>query len=83
MSALEFTEVTLEDVRSAAFMRLELDLDERLARLREANDSFDDEPTTIKRRGRIAEVKELLALIRQSRQSEDSRHPRLAPFRPR
>lgn len=48
------------DTRSGVWNRLEADLRDRLARLREENDSGDAEETA-RRRGRIAEIKELLA----------------------
>ena len=50
----------------AAFLR------GRLARLREENDSGDMD-STARRRGRIAEIKELLSLGDQALHSEDAR----------
>lgn len=80
MSDFPIQELTREDFRSRPFEHFEHDLALRLEQLREENDSSGDAETTAKRRGRIAEVKELLALIRQSRQAEDSRPMRLASF---
>lgn len=64
------------DVRSGAWQRLEVDLERRLAALREDNDAGDAEETT-RRRGRIAEIKGLLAfgraLARESQLGEFDR----------
>lgn len=54
-------DLTHEDLYSPTWAKLRDYYTARLAHLREENDSG-DEPNTAKRRGRIAEVKELLAL---------------------
>lgn len=60
------------DFESLTWKRLSALLADRLQQLREENDSGDAEVTT-KRRGRIAEIKELMALEDQARQGEDDR----------
>lgn len=74
--------LTVVDARSPAMENLLKDLEARLAALREENDSSSDVETTAKRRGRIAECKEWLALIRQTQQAEDTRFKRVASFPP-
>ena len=51
-----------EDFDSRLWQRMRAHLETRLAVLRQENDGSSDELTTAKRRGRIAEIKELLAL---------------------
>lgn len=51
-----------DDLRSPTWARIESHLRDRLAELRERNDADADEARTAKTRGRIAELKELLAL---------------------
>ena len=58
--------LTREDLRTTAWAHLIEDLQLRLLALREENDSFSDEITTAKRRGRIAELKEWIALAQQA-----------------
>lgn len=62
--------LTREDLRSKTWERLVQDMDARLAALRVENDSSSDHDTTTKRRGRIAELKEWLALALQAQSSE-------------
>jgi hypothetical protein len=59
--------LTRSDFDTRTWARLRLLLAARLQLLREENDSGDDE-TTARRRGRIAEIKELLALEDEIRQ---------------
>ena len=59
---IEPRHLTREDLRSKTWERLTEDLRARLDALRIENDSFGDHDTTTKRRGRIAELKEWLAL---------------------
>ena len=66
------THLTREDLRTATWDRLAADMQARLQTLREENDSFSDEITTAKRRGRIAEVKALLDLAKQAQRSDGS-----------
>lgn len=58
--------ITRNDTLSPAWMRLEKAFRARLQRLREENDSGDEE-VTAKRRGRIAEIKDLLAFTDEVR----------------
>ena len=74
--------LTREDLRTTAWAHFIEDLQDRLQALREENDSFSDEMTTAKRRGRIAEVKGLLDLAKQAQRSDDSPHG-LSSFQPR
>lgn len=69
-----FLSTTRADVHSRVWDNLLEDLTARLNELRVENDSFSDLETTAKRRGRIAELKEWLALAEQARSSDDSRH---------
>jgi hypothetical protein len=57
------------DVRGQTMDRIIIGLEARLQELREENDSGDFEATT-KRRGRIVELKEWLALIARARQAD-------------
>jgi len=55
---------TREDIQSPAFARLSAALEDRINHLRVENDSPQmDELKTARHRGRIAELKELLALV--------------------
>lgn len=78
---IEPVHLTREDLRSSTWARFEQDLQARIDALRVENDSFSDHETTTKRRGRIAELKEWLALASQARQSEGSLKS-LHSFRP-
>lgn len=75
--------LTREDMRSTAWMHFIEDLQLRLQTLREENDSFSDEQTTAKRRGRIAEAKDMLDLAKQAQRSDSSPHglPSSQPYR--
>ena len=64
------THLTPADFRSRAFENLIEELKHRIATLREENDSFSDHDTTTKRRGRLAEAKEWLALVTQAQSRE-------------
>ena len=70
--------LTREDLRSLTWERLVEDIKARVTELRVENDSSSDHDTTTKRRGRIAELKGLLALANQARHS-DASSPDLAP----
>lgn len=54
--------LTRDDLNSATWQRLETHLRARLASLREQNDHDAADVATYRRRGAIAEVKDLLAL---------------------
>jgi len=56
------TTLTINDVRSDTWRRVEAILNERIAAHRLENDTPLDETKTTRLRGRIAEAKELLAL---------------------
>lgn len=58
--------LTREDLRSRTWEHLVEEMTARLEALRLENDSFSDHETTTKRRGRIAELKEWLALASQA-----------------
>jgi hypothetical protein len=60
------TPLTAEDINSRTWERVRAHLLERIEQLRVENDSFSDHDTTTKRRGRIAELKELLTLGNQA-----------------
>lgn len=60
------------DFQSRTWDHFKEHLEARLQRLREENDSGDADATA-KRRGRIAEVKELLALGDEAQHGEDER----------
>lgn len=80
---LEVKHLTREDLRSRTWEHLIAEMADRLAALRIENDSFSDHDTTTKRRGRIAELKEWLALAEQAQRSDDSGpYGPLASFRP-
>lgn len=64
--------LTREDLRTTAWDHLIADMQARLQTLREENDSFSDDMTTAKRRGRIAEVKDWLDLAKQAQRSDGS-----------
>lgn len=70
---VKFEATTRSDVHSRVWDNLLEDLTARLNELRVENDSFGDAETTAKRRGRIAELKEWLALAEQARSSDDTR----------
>ena len=75
--------LTPEDLRTRTWERFVEEMHARIATLREENDSFSDHDTTTKRRGRLAEVKEWLALAEQAQRSDDSGpYGPLASFRP-
>lgn len=59
-----------EDIKTQCWEHLVADMTDRLQELREQNDSIDDHETTSKRRGRIAELKEWLALATQAQSSD-------------
>lgn len=71
MSEPKLRATTLNDVRSRTIANVMEDMRARLQTLREENDTGDAE-ITAKRRGRIAEVKEWLALLEQARSSVDA-----------
>jgi pyridoxine/pyridoxamine 5'-phosphate oxidase len=66
------TFLTREDFHSTTWEHFCDEMSARLAQLRYENDSFSDHETTVKRRGRIAELKEWLDLAKQAQSSEDS-----------
>lgn len=55
-------ELTAHERRSELWSRLEAHMRERLDQLRQKNDSHQPENTTADTRGRIGQIKELLAL---------------------
>jgi len=58
--------LAIADVQSPTWAKVRDYLQQRLAQLREENDSGDTEITT-RRRGRIAEIKDMLALEEEAR----------------
>lgn len=80
---VKFEATTRADVHSRVWDNLLEDLQARLNHLRVENDSAGDEVTTAKRRGRIAELKEWLALAEQARSRDDTRpQMRVSSFQP-
>lgn len=72
MSYIQPQHITPEDTRTRAWEHVIDDMRLRLDALRLENDSASDELTTAKRRGRIAELKEWVALAEQARPSANS-----------
>ena len=64
--------LTIEEKRSPLWRRLEEYLDERLIALRKENDGDRSELDTAKLRGRIAEVKSMIALGKETAQKDHS-----------
>jgi hypothetical protein len=54
--------LTPQDLQSATWRKLEAHLTERLTALRAQNDGELDETSTARLRGRLAQIKEILAL---------------------
>lgn len=79
---IEPVHLTREDLRSKTWERFTEDLRARIDALRAENDSFSDHDTTTKRRGRLAELKEWLALAQQALPREDGPHGGPSSFRP-
>lgn len=66
--------LTLEDFQTRTWALLASHMRERIAELREENDSFKlDEAATARTRGRIAQLKELLALADKAAEARASR----------
>lgn len=59
--------LAIADVQSPTWAKVRDYLQQRLAQLREENDSGDTEIITTRRRGRIAEIKDMLALEEEAR----------------
>lgn len=64
------TTLTHDDINSQTWERVSAHITARIKTLRVENDSFSDHEVTTKRRGRIAELKELLLLGSQPQQRE-------------
>lgn len=79
---IEPVHLTREDMRTRTWERFVEELRSRIATLRIENDSFSDHDTTTKRRGRLAEAKEWLALAEQAQRSDASSQD-LAAFQSR
>ena len=68
---IEPRHLTREDLRSRTWEHLVEEMTARVEALRVENDSFSDHETTTKRRGRIQELKDWIALASQA-QSRDT-----------